>query len=524
MTSMFVRSGTGLVVLWLCMVVAEWLTGNPFFGALVYLAANVVVTALRLGGTSDGGFMEVSSYRMFSRMRLHATVAVELGMMMMFCHVVITQATMPMMHKYLLMLGWVVVLYTFGILYSRFAVKRWKGRALVEFVAGAVIWVLGDVFMLGATSTLTSLVWTAVWASGIVLIFLSLDDFSSDFAALGSIAGEGYDERALAGSNRRQQQLASLVSAGVTLLVMVLWTFRGSAVLATQSTPRVLHVTMMQLPVLFMLVAMFYAVKQPFDSRNREKLMLYIDSKTDNERVRASLRHQLVQGQRVNFWARLLCWVAMPFFRHKVSGRENLRKGEYPSVLVCNHGFLYGPIVATLFLPTYFRPWIHDRMLREDLAEREISMSFPWVKKLLGKRMGTALTSLAARLTCRMLLTFRPIAVVRGASRDTMTTFDESLAALADGDNLLIFAEKPKRLNTGDNPDLRNLYTGFAHLGKLYHDATGRRLLFYPVYARHDRRTISIGEPVQYDPSLAPRDAKQAVAEELQRRMEALAH
>ena len=524
MTSLFVRTVLALTALWLCMALAEWRWGNPFFGALVYLTIYVVIMALVTDGSDNGGFMEVSSYRMFSRMRLYSRVALELGMMMMFCHVLITQAAMPMLYKYLLMLGWVVVLHVSGGLYSRYAVRRWKGKALAEFVAGAVTWVLGDIFMLNASSALWSLVWTTVWACGIVLIYFSLEGFSRDFAAVGAIAGDDCDRRTLDSTNRRLQQRSSLVAAGVTLLVMVLWTFRGTAALASQNTPRVLHITMLQLPILFMLVAVVYAVRQPFDSRNREKLMLYIESKTDNERVRTSLRHQLVRGHRVSFWARLLCWVAMPFLRHKVSGRENLRQGDYPSVLVCNHGFLYGPIVAALFLPTYFRPWIHDRMLREDLAEREISMSFPWARRVLGKRLGGAVIRLAAKLTTGLLLSFRPIPVVRGATRGAMTTFDESLAALAEGDNLLIFAEKPKRLNTGDNPDLRNLYTGFAHLGKLYHDATGRQLLFYPVYARHDRRTISIGEPVQYDPTLASRDAKQAVAEELQHRMELLAH
>ena len=356
-----------------------------------------------------------------------------------------------------------------------------------------------------------------------MLIYFSVNGFSRDFEAVGTIADTELDADDLARSNRRLDRVATLVSSGVTMLVMVLWALAGDSLFSNPDVPRVLHITMMQLPVLFMLVALVFAVKQPFDSRNRQKLMHYIDSHTSNPHIRASLQHQLVRGHRVSFWSRLLCWLAMPFLRHKVVGKEQIRKEDYPSVFVCNHGFVYGPIVAALFLPTYFRPWIHDRMLDEELARREISMSFPWAKRVFGKRLGNALINLAARLTTKILLSFRPIPVVRGTNHDAMSTFDQSLTALAEGDNLMIFAEKPKRLNTGDNPDLRNLYTGFAHLGKLYHDATGRRLLFYPVYSNRHQRTITIGTPVLYDPELPSREAKQTVAETLQQRMVQLA-
>ena len=511
------------IALLLCgMAAAEVVVDNPFLGALGVLALYVVAAALTLGSASGGGYSDVSSYRMFSRMQLYSTVAVDLGMMMMFCHMQLSEVGVSLVHKYLSMAAWVVVLCVCGLFYGRYVSHRWHGQSLAEFVVGAVVWVLGDVFMLRATALVPLLLWSALWTAGIVLIYFALNGFARDFEAVGTIVDERLDAAALNESNKRVVRVAALVSSGVTMAVMVMWAIAGRTLFSNPDTPRILHVTMMQLPLLFMLVALVYAVMQPFDSRNREKLMHFIDTQASNPRVRASLQHQLVRGHKVGFWSRLLCWVAMPFLRHKVVGKEHLRKESYPSVFVCNHGFLYGPIVAALFLPTYFRPWIHDRMLREDLARREISMSFPWAKRVFGKRLGTAIINMAAHLTTGLLLSFRPIPVVRGTSHDTMSTFDQSLEALAEGDNLMIFAEKPKRLNTGDNPDLRNLYTGFAHLGKLYHDATGQRLLFYPVFSNRKKRVIRIGEPVVYNPELPSREAKQAVADVLQQKMEAM--
>ena len=157
------------------------------------------------------------------------------------------------------------------------------------------------------------------------------------------------------------------------------------------------------------------------------------------------------------------------------------------------------------------------------MTHREIDKALPWIKKVFGKRLGSAIINFAARIINRILLSFRPIPVVRGASRDTMSTFHQSLDALVEGDNLLLFAEKTPNADNGEShSDLRPFYTGFAHLGKLYYDATGKEILFYPVFADRKRREIKIGMPVAYNASLPSREAKQAVADALHLRIEEL--
>lgn len=507
------------------MAAGEWLLSNPFIGAAIWLSLNVVVLGLSIGlhPHVDNVLNDADAYRMFDRMRLFSTIAIELGVMMMYCRLLIIGADLPMERRYLSMLIWLLLVYASGGLLSLLDRRRWHTLALSEFAVGAVVWVLGDIMMFHSSSTLGGLIWSAVWAYGIVLIHFALEAFSCDFETMSRLSGDDVETETMRLSDQRHEKEASLVSSGVLMLAMLLWGLTSRVAIFEGDLPRVLNICMMQLPLLFMVVAFYYALRQPLDRRNREKLMHYLEYHTQNEHVLASLRHVLVRGQRVSFTSRLVCWIAMIFLRHKVVGRERLRKGDYPSVFVCNHAFLYGPIVAALFLPTYFRPWIHDRMLREDLAQREISMSFPWVRKVFGRRLGQWLVRVAARLTTRLLLSFRPIPVVRGNSHDTLSTFDASLEALREGDNLLIFAEKPKRLDNGANPDLRNLYTGFAHIGKLYHDATGTDLFFYPVFSNQKQRVIRIGDPIRYDSLLPSREAKQTVAEALQHSMEALA-
>ncbi len=277
-------------------------------------------------------------------------------------------------------------------------------------------------------------------------------------------------------------------------------------------------------------MALVFALVHPLDKRNREKLMLFIDSRTRKERVRESLQNMLVRKYRIRASARLVCFFLRPFLRLRVSGLEKLRKDEYPSVFVCNHGFMYGPVAATIYLPTYFRPWIHDVMLSRQSATEEIAWSFPGFLKVTGKRLGMWIISQAAAIVSTLMSAFYPIPVVRGTSRDLLKTFSDSITALEEGDNLLIFPERPgarTRSGVGSQDEgadeLREFFTGFAHLGKMYYDQTGQELLFYPLYCDRKDRAFRIGDPVRYDSSLPSREGKQALAQALHQRIVALA-
>ena len=500
------------------MALADFLLGNPFVGAFACYAFMFVAAGLR-PSSADDPLAGLAAYRMFSRMSLYARAAMELGVTMFFCHELLLMGDVDRWLRYLVLAGTLLLMTLAGGLFARHVRGRWSGMALAEFAVGAAVWVLGDIFLLTTGSAVGGLGWSIVWLYGIVLTGAGLIQLAEDFAAVGRLSGEPGGDKAVERGMSQLGRRSSLVSGGVTMLVMAVWLW-GNPWLQRGSAPRIVEVTMMQLPVLLMLVAFYFALRNPLDRHNRERLTHYLQARTSNERMKANLQRLL--GKKAPFGSRLLCWLAMPFFLHKIVGRENLRTADYPSVFVCNHGFLYGPIVAALYLPTYFRPWIHNRMLDEAMAAREIELSFPWVKRLLGRKAARWLYRAFARMVVRLLLSFRPIPVVRGNSRDATTTFDLSLQALEEGDNLLLFPEKPKRLADDPEAGLRNLYTGFAHIGKLYHDATGRSLLFYPIYSDHRRRTFSIGSPVRYNPALPPREAKRDVAEQLQRLMSGL--
>ena len=475
----------------------------------------------------ENKYSDIASYRIFSDMNLYSTISMNLGVMSVLFVVTRSYAGEPSISLFACLLVWLFLIWAVIAICSRLTSKRFKGLALSEFILGAITWCLGAVFMFKAHTLVFFVLWTFVWSLGITLISSSLRKFSIDFEAVGELAGEEYGSRELNFSNMMVSTSASLISSAIMLIMLCAYSFLNSDFSSLKWHP-LNDVLLMQLPLVFMLAALFVAFRQPFDNRNREKLMRYIDAKAPLEPMKESLKSLFVKKYRMRFGVKILCTLARPFLRLRVSGRERIDRQDSPSVFVCNHGFLYGPVSAVIYLPTYFRPWIHNVMLDTETAVSQMHRSLSFLDRIFGRKASDRLIRGINSILQWVLNSFNPIPVVRGASRDVMSTFDASLQALLEGDNILIFPEKPRELNAPVEDDeydpdrLRNFYTGFAHIGKMYYDATGKSLLFYPLFSDRDRRLFRIGEPVRYDATLPPRESKQKVARELQRKMNEL--
>ena len=475
----------------------------------------------------ENKYSDIASYRIFSDMNLYSTISMNLGVMSVLFVVTRSYAGEPSISLFACMLVWLFLIWAVSGICYRLTSKRFKGLALSEFILGAITWCLGAVFMFKAHTLVFFVLWTFVWSLGITLISSSLRKFSIDFEAVGELAGEEYGSRELNFSNMMVSTSASLISSAIMLIMLCAYSFLNSDFSSLKWHP-LNDVLLMQLPLVFMLAALFVAFRQPLDYRNREKLMRYIDAKAPLEPMKESLKSLFVKKYRMRFGVKILCTLARPFLRLRVSGRERIDRQDSPSVFVCNHGFLYGPVSAVIYLPTYFRPWIHNVMLDTETAVSQMHRSLSFLDRIFGRKASDRLIRGINSILQWVLNSFNPIPVVRGASRDVMSTFDASLQALLEGDNILIFPEKPRELNAPVEDDeydpdrLRNFYTGFAHIGKMYYDATGKSLLFYPLFSDRDRRLFRIGEPVRYDATLPPRESKQKVARELQRKMNEL--
>ncbi len=171
---------------------------------------------------------------------------------------------------------------------------------------------------------------------------------------------------------------------------------------------------------------------------------------------------------------------------------------DEPVVFVANHEKNYGPSVMQLFFPIQYRPWIIYNMLAVDVCQPYVQETFfeerlgwpIWLSKVFSK-------ALAAPLV-RLMHTTNPIPVYRERPDRIVETFRQSIQALENGDNLLIFPENP---NAGDySTEVKQFFEGFLFLAKLYYRKTERSLLFCPVSINPKSHTVSVGKPIRYNP------------------------
>lgn len=182
---------------------------------------------------------------------------------------------------------------------------------------------------------------------------------------------------------------------------------------------------------------------------------------------------------------------------HSISGTQNVSL-ETSAVFVCNHLETYSPIVLSLYFPYAFRPWVHAHLMDRSRCMRHLDMEFAQKTLRLRPPLSTFIAAMVMPMCIRLMKAIGAIPVFKGEMR-IRETFDESVQALKQGSNLLLFPENPtKRYSRHIN----EFHSGFAHLASLYFRQTGRHLDFYPVYIDKQKRKIIIGQSIQTDTNM----------------------
>lgn len=183
-------------------------------------------------------------------------------------------------------------------------------------------------------------------------------------------------------------------------------------------------------------------------------------------------------------------------------------EGE-PCVFLANHSGADGPAYATLYFAEPKKMWLINYVVNRDKNADFIFHDFFAAANKKHKKPWRLLAKITAFFLTPLLESTQHIKVYHDARM--LDTFRDSVEALAKGENLVIFPECP----TGFSPYLNELYSGFSELGRLYYTSCGKLLRFYPTYICKDLKTVSVGKPIIYDPSVPARKEREIISKKV---------
>lgn len=202
--------------------------------------------------------------------------------------------------------------------------------------------------------------------------------------------------------------------------------------------------------------------------------------------------------------------LVQPFVWCFTKGKKNVQKNDEARVFIANHYEIYGPLVVFLRFPYSVRPWVIDKMCDPKSIEQHMSIGFYNNYKWIPKWIKFILIKLAKRIILFAIRFARPIPVSRDNPRLNIKTLQKSTEVLNKKHPILIFPE----LNSVKE-GVGEFMTGFEHIGKYYHQKTGKKISFYPVFISKKKACFYIEKPVIYNPDNDPNAEKERIVSEL---------
>lgn len=457
--------------------------------------------------SADYSLSRISSYRVYGAMLLCSNVSLYLSIM----NYISMLTTLPKEDLYFFPLAlWLILIFIYVLLMGRIikrgALKNFEKNSL--FLTGGFLWIISYLelnkdFILYNPSL--AWLWSFFQATGLALMILLSTYMQEDMKLVLELTDDT-GEAAVKTNRSIMQQAAFLIAGIIIYFELVLINFVSEGRLPILNDFGKFQKDYMPflnfLPLGFVLLSMFFSLVQPVNRDIIRKLKLYHAQKLSNS-VNAAfegrLKKILLKKYRVRIGVKILALFIKPVLYHKVINSKCVNQSEGPVVFIVNHREIYGPIISNLYLPFSFRPWIEQKMLkRESISNHIWEGSFQFFKP---SWLAKFFLKLIVPLVLLILNSVEPIPVYR-KTREILKTIDLTVEALVEQDNILIFPENP--LSTSNKryavSGVSQFHTGFIHLAKSYYKKTGKRIIFYPVYANPKKRTIMFGEGIKYDP------------------------
>ena len=193
----------------------------------------------------------------------------------------------------------------------------------------------------------------------------------------------------------------------------------------------------------------------------------------------------------------------------------NVPPPEGPTVYVCSHGNLRGPLATLCWLPFAVRPWVLHVFTEKETCQAQYR-DYTFSQRFgMPKAAAAAAAWAVSGYVSALMRSLGAIPVYRGSAR-IRETFRESVDTLLAGDSVLIF---PDVDYTDESGDVGEVYEGFLLLERYWRRASDLPLKFVPLRMDVDGKRITAGKAVCFDRSAQWKMEMQRVKEALRKEM-----
>ncbi|NLD51615.1 MAG: hypothetical protein GX650_01855, partial [Clostridiales bacterium] len=505
--------------------------------AFTALTVLLQVLASPLGKQASGPSEPVSppqgtSFKLYNTMTSNAFIALNISLLCYACYIRFQPAIGPVMGL-LSLLGWVVIIAAAGYLGYCFLRNNRLGKRDKPsvFGTGAFLWI-GTTFLvyngLLPQGTVGTLVANGLWGVALGLMLAVIVSIGSDMQKVIQLGLAPADAEAYQRNTAVMVDWSALLSSLLMLLIFTVSSFvidgQLDRVDELVGMKDFMFTAMLLLPLVFVLLALISALRQPMDSHLLKQLALYERIKDLGEAaapLKKRLEELLLHTRKIISF-RLLRLILHPFFPCRVVARATVAEEDMPVIFVCNHMEVYGPVISTLYLPYYARPWIIANIIEPERVREQLRPGVERIFKFLPPAVRKFLLGIFSPLLAHILQGADPIPVYRGGGKNILKTFQVTVETMEAMENVLVFPEMPVAEDGAyDSEGVGAFYTGFCAIAERYYRRTGRCTSFIPLYANPRKRTLNIGQGMRYDPDNPKTEERERIIQYLHEWMQA---
>ena len=196
-------------------------------------------------------------------------------------------------------------------------------------------------------------------------------------------------------------------------------------------------------------------------------------------------------------------------------GVENLP--NEPVILVSNHSQLHGPLSNEINYPRNKRIWCIGQVMNLKEAPKYNFNDFWSHKPKYIRWLFKIFAYVSAPISVYIFSRADTIPVYKDSR--IMSTFKETIKALNENNDIIIFPECP----TPYNNIINDFQDKFIDVARLYHKRTKKELYFVPVYNAAKLNTISIGKPIKFNSNKPIEEERKIICDYLKEQITILA-